>query len=50
MPAICKAGIFVTACFDASQVVPQKILTHTSATNALLLVLHIAVYLNNIFG
>lgn len=38
-PAICKAGAYVTACFDASHVVPHATLTHASANIAFVRVL-----------
>ncbi len=34
MPASCRAGMYVTPCFDAIHVVPQKKHTSESANNA----------------
>ena len=34
MPANCSAGIYLTPCFDANHVVPQKKQTRDKANNA----------------
>jgi hypothetical protein len=38
MEIICNAGTFLTASFDTSHVVPQKMLTQPNANKAFLLV------------